>query len=35
MLVHMEADITEDGRSTTIKQSLEFKRYFWVDIAGN
>jgi hypothetical protein len=35
MLVHMEADITEDGRSTTIKRSLEFKRFFWVDIAGN
>jgi hypothetical protein len=35
MLVHMEADITEDGRSTTIKQSLNFKRFFWFDIAGN
>jgi hypothetical protein len=35
MHLHIDADITEDGRSTTIKQSLDFKRYFWLDIAGN
>ena len=35
MHLQIEADITEDGKTTTVQRSLDFKRYFWVDIAGN